>query len=359
MSRRLMVGAALMALSATACAPQSTVTPLPPEGTIAPMPSEGVNRAPSDPLTTLLPGAPVLPTPLQFTFPTAGPNPLSAWRPPPYPVPWSLRPEDHFYFMRPIPSGQVNWPLASYRYGNIYFAEGAVHTGVDLDAADGTPVLAAGPGKVVWVGFGLSRFQTDPSDPYGLAISIRHDFGYNGQVLYTVYAHLQKANVWVGQRVKAGEEIGLVGRTGNADGPHLHFEVRLGQDGYFTTRNPELWMVPPEGWGVLAGRILDTLGRPLQNQLVHIRSLLSDQHWEVWTYAGTSVNPDDAYGENFVISDLPSGPYEVRIDYAGHAYTMQLALRPGETNLVAFRGRQGFTAQPTSTPGPSGPPPYP
>lgn len=144
----------------------------------------------------------------QLDLPTAGPNPVSAWRPPPYPVPRAVRPEDHFYFLRPIPSGNVNWPHPRYRYGNTFFGEESIHTGVDLDAERGTPVLAAGGGKVVWVGFGLYSGTDNPDDPYGLAVLIRHDFGHEGRLMYTAYGHLEQASVWLGQHVEAGDQIG-------------------------------------------------------------------------------------------------------------------------------------------------------
>jgi len=295
----------------------------------------------------LLPAA----TLAQIEFPTPGPNPVSAWRPPPYPVPRAVRPDDHFYFLRPIPSGNVNWPHPRYRYGNTFFGEESIHTGVDLDAAHGTPVLAAGSGKVVWVGFGLYSGINNPDDPYGLAILIRHEFGHDGRLMYSAYAHLERADVWLGQRVEAGDLIGQVGDTGNAEGPHLHFEIRFGEDGYFTTRNPELWMVPPEGWGVLAGRVSDSIGRPMAEQLVRIFSLETGQRWDVWTYALETVHPDDRYRENFVISDLPAGPYEVRIDFAGHTSFAQMLVLAGQTNIFEFNGRKGFIVEPTPTPG--------
>lgn len=351
---------ALIAVSAVAaaCVPGKS---LPPES--APTIKAPATQASPGPSSTAVPssGQPgaVAPTPMQFAFPTPGPDPVSAWRPPPYAVPLAIRPEDHFYFLRPIPSGNVNWPHPFYRYGGTFFGEESIHTGVDLDAPRGTPVLAAGSGQVITVGYGLYSGIQNPNDPYGLAVSIRHDFGYRGQVLYTAYAHLQDAQVWVGQRVEAGQQIGTVGDTGNADGAHLHFEVRLGQDEYFTSRNPELWMVPPEGWGVLAGRVMDSNGRPLAEQLVQIRSLETDKRWEVWAYALDTVHPDDTYGENFVISDLPAGPYEVRIDYAGRPYTAQLLLVPGQTNFLTFRGRSGFQLEATEEPGRAARPPYP
>jgi murein DD-endopeptidase MepM/ murein hydrolase activator NlpD len=288
------------------------------------------------------------PTPLQVSFPTTVPASELAWRPPPYSVPWAIRPEDHFYLFRPIPSGEVNWPLPDFRYGSTYFGEEAVHTGVDLGARRGATVLAAGTGEVVWAGYGLYRGKLDDkSDPYGLAIAIRHDFGYRGQMLYTVYAHMQSMLVWEGQRVEMGEPIGKVGSTGHSEGPHLHFEVRVGENRYYTTRNPELWMVPPEGWAVLAGSVLNTYGRRIPEQLVRIQSVETNKRWNVWTYAEETIHPDDVYGENFVISDLPAGPYKITIDAFGLSYTAYMYLYPGQTNFFVFRGRDGYIIEPT------------
>ena len=289
-------------------------------------------------------------TPLPVLLPTIAPSEELDWRPPPYPAPWALCAEDHYYFWRPIPSGQVNWPHPFYRYGSSYFGESDIHTGVDLGADRGAPVLAAGSGEVVWVGYGLYRGIEDLSDPYGLAVAIRHDFGYQGQELYTVYAHMQSILVWDGQLVDAGEKLGTVGSTGDSDGPHLHFEVRLGKNSYFDTRNPELWMVPPEGWAILAGRVTDTSGNLMPEFPMEIRSLATDKKWEVWTYVKTTIHPDDHYNENFVISDLPAGPYKITIDFAGFAYEAYMTLYPGETNFILFRGRSGFVVHPTPTP---------
>jgi murein DD-endopeptidase MepM/ murein hydrolase activator NlpD len=286
-------------------------------------------------------------TAFPFIFPESSPEPELEWRPPPYKAPLALRPEDHYFLTRPIPSGEVNWANPFYRYGNTFFGENSVHTGVDMGADLGTPVLAAGPGEIIWAGYGLYRGSTDLTDPYGLAIAIRHDFGYKDGVLFTIYAHLKTVDVWPGQRVQLGEKIGTVGNTGHSSGPHLHFEVRLGENRYFGTRNPELWMVPPEGWGVLSGRIMDSFGRVLPEQLVQIRSIETDKKLQVWTYAKGTVFADDYYNENFAISDLPAGPYEITVNYVGRNFTAQLYVYPGQTNFFHFRGREGYTIEPT------------
>jgi murein DD-endopeptidase MepM/ murein hydrolase activator NlpD len=225
-----------------------------------------------------------------------------------------------------------------------------MHTGVDLGASRGTPVLAAGPGEVIWTGYGLYRGIEDETDPYGIAVAIRHDFGHLGQQLFTVYAHLQSVTVWEGQRVDTGDVLGLVGETGHASGPHLHFEVRLGDNRYWNTRNPELWIAPSSGWGVLAGRIEDSYGNPLKEYLVQIYSIETGQRWDAWTYAEGTIHADDYYLENIVIGDLPAGPYEIRINFIGRTFTAQLLLLPGQTNLFKFNGRWGYVIEPTPIP---------
>lgn len=309
------------------------------------------------------PGGPVavIPTPaadpLRLAFPTPGTGLVSAWRPPLYPVPWAPTTHDHFYLARPIAADQVNWPSADYRYGGVFF-EDVVHTGVDIPVPEGTPVLAAGPGKVVWAGYGVYRGGHDETDPYGLAITIRHDFGYQDQTLYTLYGHLSEIDVTVGQHVETGEFLGLSGSTGKVTGPHLHFEVRLGANDYYTSRNPELWIAPPQGWGVLAGRIMDTIGNPLHGQFI-IVTAPNGNNWFARSYGPTSVNSDTYYQENLVIGDLPAGSYTIRTYFAGFYYTQNVSIEPGLVSYVEFWGYDGFDTTaypplpaPTPTPTP-------
>lgn len=88
------------------------------------------------------------------------------------------------------------------------------HSGVDYSAPRGTAVAAAGAGDVTYAGA--------MAGGWGRVVTIGH-----GADVRTMYAHLSDIRVRVGQRVVAGETIGLVGSSGNADGPHLHFEVRV------------------------------------------------------------------------------------------------------------------------------------
>ena len=291
------------------------------------------------------------PDPLRFVFPESGPPPVSSWRPPLYEVPWAPTPYDHFYFYRPIAADDINWPDPDYRYGGVFF-EDVVHTGVDIPAEPGTPVLATADGKVEWAGYGLYRgVQGDLSDPYGLAVLIRHDFSFDGEQLFTVYGHLQEMHVRQGQQVTMGEQLGLVGQTGKVTGPHLHFEVRVGNSDYFSTLNPELWLVPPQGWGVAAARIMDTVGALYADQRLRFISMETGQVWRVRPYAGREAKSDPYYRENMVISDLPAGMYEVRIDYGTETFNFFIQIDPGRVTYFTFQGMNGFNLELPPSPG--------
>ena len=342
----------------TACYPTafSTPTPLPvavASPTVPPSPTATPEAPPATPTslivsdgnpTSLPTERPSLAAPnsLRLTLPTPLPAAISAWRPALYPVPWAPTPNDHFYFLRPIAADEINWPLADYRYGGKFFLN-IVHAGVDIPAPIGTPVLAAGPGKVSWAGYGLFHGRETPDDPYGLAVLIRHDFGFNGQRLYTVYGHLDTVEVRKGQHVETGDAIGTSGQTGKVSGPHLHFEVRLGEGDFFTTRNPELWLAPPQGWGVLAGRLMNTGGGRLLGQRVTVRSLTNGQSWQANSYGGDQVYSDEYYNENLVIGDLPAGRYELSLNYLSKIFTSEIEIQAGLVTYITFQGYYGLT----------------
>lgn len=281
--------------------------------------------------------------PLKFTFPTPADPPVSLWRPPLYEVPWAVNPHDHFYFIRPIAADEVNWPLADYRYGYYFTGTNIVHTGIDIDAKRGTPVIAAADGTVVWSGIGLYKGPDSPDDPYGIAVAIRHNFGFDRRQLYTIYAHMDRADVSVGQTVKAGDQLGIVGNTGFTTGPHLHFEVRLERNSYYVSRNPELWLAPPQGWGVLVGRWMKADGSLIRLLDVRVSSSELKRSWVVRTYAPESVNSDDYYRENLVLSDLPAGEYNLQFSYNGSDYQTPFRINPGAITYLTFREGYGFS----------------
>lgn len=87
------------------------------------------------------------------------------------------------------------------------------HSGLDITAPSGTPVVSVAAGTVV--------SENASGSAYGNHVVVKHADGK-----YTLYAHLSAITVSVGQTVSAGQQVGNVGSTGNSSGPHLHFEVR-------------------------------------------------------------------------------------------------------------------------------------
>ena len=112
---------------------------------------------------------------------------------------------------------KVNGFIVSCPFGyepiNIYEGFRDVHEGIDLAAEEGTAVLAAADGKVIETGFSAKN---------GNYVIMDHGEGYT-----TAYFHLKTAKASEGDELLAGEELGTVGSTGMATGPHLHFELRL------------------------------------------------------------------------------------------------------------------------------------
>jgi Peptidase family M23/Putative peptidoglycan binding domain len=108
---------------------------------------------------------------------------------------------------------RLRWPVSA-PVGSPFGPRGMrFHSGIDIEAALGTPVGAARGGVVTWAG---------PVAGYGNLVAVAH-----GQGVRTLYAHLARLDVGVGERVATGEAVGIVGATGDAVGPHLHFEVRV------------------------------------------------------------------------------------------------------------------------------------
>ena len=105
------------------------------------------------------------------------------------------------------------WPVKSLDISSRYgYRGGSLHAGMDLRAPRGTQIFASAPGRVVFSG---------RKNGYGLMVVIDHGGG-----IETAYAHNQRNIVQVGERVDQRQVIARVGRSGNATGYHVHFEVR-------------------------------------------------------------------------------------------------------------------------------------
>ncbi|MCL4870507.1 MAG: peptidoglycan DD-metalloendopeptidase family protein [Anaerolineae bacterium] len=287
-----------------------------------------------------------------YRAPDYGPTPVPELRPPPYPVPLALHPEDHYVLIRPIPSGFRNYDLEWYPYGSdvllAQFYPYRVHHGLDFPNDTGTPILAAGSGTVIHSGPLPS--PRDGVNYYGNTVIIHHDWQWRGQAVYTLYAHTLELFVAVGDYVRQGDLIAGVGASGEVSGPHLHLEVRLGNNNYYNSRNPSLWLAPYEGWGVLAGTFTDSRGRPIQDGVIVVTALnVNHPTRVVRTYLSDAVTPDDYWQENFVVADLPAGRYRVNLFVADRGYERIVELLPGRTNYIAVQADIAYTAPPTPT----------
>lgn len=113
--------------------------------------------------------------------------------------------------MMPVAVGQLTSSFGMRRHPLT--GAWTLHEGIDWSAPPGTPVFASGDGIVVFAGW---------DGAYGNVVRIAHAAGKE-----TTYAHLSSIRVSVGAVVVQGQTIGAVGSTGNATGPHLHYEVRI------------------------------------------------------------------------------------------------------------------------------------
>jgi peptidoglycan hydrolase-like protein with peptidoglycan-binding domain len=116
---------------------------------------------------------------------------------------------------RPLPVSplRLSWPVSG-PVGDLFGPRGIrFHTGIDIIAFTGTPVAAARAGRVTWAA---------ELGNWGELVVIDHGSGVR-----SMYAHLSRIDVRVGQTLAVGQRVGLVGATGDARGPHLHFEVRF------------------------------------------------------------------------------------------------------------------------------------
>ena len=221
----------------------------------------------------------------------------------------------------------MSGPIVSafgYRVHPIY-GDLRLHTGVDIDAACGEPIIAASGGRV---------FLADWKGGYGLTVMIDHGGGMS-----TLYGHLSDVAVGYDQQVVVGEVIGYIGTTGVSTGCHLHFEVRVGDPyDYGATRNPELWIVPFYEYGTLAGRVVDGSGALLYEHPLTVHG--EDLTRFVLTYADSSVNPDDYWGENFVAGDLPAGNYTVVVKIGSRKHERTVRVEPGRITWIEFQGEE-------------------
>lgn len=237
-----------------------------------------------------------------------------------------------FLFQRPIlPPGNQLVDL-TYLYATTQNGKRDAHHGVEFQNAFGTPVHAAGDGEVVFADSDKATKFSPWTNFYGNVVVIQHTDNF-----FTLYAHLSAILVEVGVRVNAGDEIGQVGATGGATGSHLHFEVRTGSDftDYFSTQNPELWLIPQEGTGSLSITLKMDVERNYERPLVVTRLVDGDDVFKYYvsSYAqGFEHNSEDA-----VLGSLPSGEYKIQFNDSSGLRERILQVETGRLTQVVFK----------------------
>lgn len=126
-----------------------------------------------------------------------------------------------------VSGGNFTRPASGYISSGFGDRSGGFHYGVDIAKSGSVPVVAAADGQV---------YVSHYSSSYGNVVYILHNV--NGQMYTTVYAHLQSSSVGEGATVTKGQQIGLMGNTGDSHGQHLHFELYRGLWAYHQAISP-------------------------------------------------------------------------------------------------------------------------
>ncbi len=284
--------------------PEPEVTPTPePEVTSTPEPEVTPTPEPEvtptlEPEVTPTPEPEATPTPEPEVTPT--PEPEATSTPKPEQVPgYEVTENDR--------NGDFLWPVPG--YGTVSQGYDATkHTGIDISAEQGVAVIAAADGTVshvqTWDGSTTTGDQS-----YGNMVQITH-----ADERTTLYAHLSKVLVSSGDSVSAGETIGYVGNTGNADGAHLHFEVR--QSGQTVDPRPFITGGNPEDPQKKFEELLEKYGGYIaedgQLRTLDGREAIDKPLAEIEAEAG--LNRPVFYAANVTVSE-PRSTYLMNIGY--------------------------------------------
>ena len=258
------------------------------------------------------------------------------------------RPEPlrHTWFDRPIARTDQPHIDQTYRFGSTMGGNFQAHQGIEFNNPDGTPVHAIGDGVVA---------HAREAEAGALTVAIGHDRRLDSLFVYSVYYHNSRLLVKAGDRVRAGDVIALVGNTGRATNDHVHLEVHvLPVDSAALVVdpavryppynvNPELWIAPLPGTGVVAGQVRDSSGNPVAQARIY--GIVKAEPREtplsfIETY-GLRNHRDPAYQEDFAIGDVPPGEYVLGVEIGGRRVYRRVLVEPGKLTWVAFNGADG------------------
>ncbi|HTX78697.1 MAG TPA: M23 family metallopeptidase [Longilinea sp.] len=295
--------------------------------------------------------ASIVPSVVSTSTPTPTSTSTLTNTPPPSPTPtetlpcqvnWCVK-EGDFWLQRPIQPPDNDQFNPQYAYGSTQFGTREPHPGVDIANAVGTPVTAAADGIVVVAGDDKSTLYGPAPDFYGNLVILQHQLPQSDQPVFTLYGHLSKIDVSVGDHVSAGQVIGQVGVTGYAIGAHLHFEVRIGSYDFKSIRNPALYLKPlvstsGEPYGLVVGRIADTSGQAVRvnltiQQLDQNNQRINQFFPEIYD---PSTPSDPAWNETFSLADLQAGHYRLVFEYEYKLYDLSFEVLPGKVTVISM-----------------------
>jgi len=253
--------------------------------------------------------------------------------------------DGHFILQRPIKPPANDLVDETYLYGSTANGTREPHHGVEFPNQSGTPIYAAANGSVIFAGPDTEAIYSPWPNFYGNLVVLQHK-----DELFTLYAHLSKIDVKVGQVVGAGIKLGEVGRTGVAIGSHLHFEVRHGDvQYYFATQNPELWLVPAKDangnlFGTLMISVVDEDSKLVKYAEFTIRYSPEPSRKKVKSYYGITYSADMLNGdtrsspvdENAVLGELPAGRYRIAVERNGKVYERWVEVESEKLTQVVF-----------------------
>lgn len=249
------------------------------------------------------------------------------------------------WFARPIAPDDNDRNDQTYRWGSTMGGFFQPHQGIEFNNPDGTPVHAIGDGKVVYAG---------RAERGAMTVGIQHDsmIAIDGRkfFVFSVYYHNSKLRTAVGDRVTRGQVISEVGHTGRATNDHLHLEVHVAPTDSVKpiidslnryppyTTNPELWIAPKPGTGLIAGTVVDASGQPMpQAHIYGIRKPLPRETPFVFaeTY-GPRNRPHPLYREHFAITDVPAGKHTLFVVMDGKRIERTVTVKAGAMTWVEF-----------------------